>query len=167
MLELIMCFVLYAGTTNALPRRAFDKDAPDLSVESLTERDAVIKQHFNKPEVQYIGSTSGCGCDFPHVTLQGGRWSTFGDDEGYEKDELDMTQDDCHRRNRESLLRMLEANGDRVVELYGVWDGGNENFAKPPQAREDILVKRLLDSDFAFKEQGFYRIHLDTEAHSA
>jgi hypothetical protein len=157
-----MCFVLYAGTGKALPRMAFDKDAPGLSVESLTERDAPIKQHFSNPEVQYIGSTSGCGCDFPHVTLQGGRWPTIVDDEGYEKDESDIERDACHRRNQESLLRMLHTAGDKTVELYEVWDGGNEDFAEPPEAREDISAQRLLDSDFAFKEKGFYRVHLDT-----
>src|ERR1700677_3427939 len=162
-----MCFVLYVGTRKALPRIPFDKDAPDLSVESLTQFDAAIKQHFTEPEVQYIGSTSGCGCDFPHVTLQGGQWPTFGEDEGYEKDELDVERDACHRRNQESLLCMLKKAGDKTVELYGVWDGGNENFAKPPQAQEDIAAQRLLDSDFAFKEQGFYRVHLDTKADSA
>lgn len=155
-----MCFVLYAGTTKALSRRAFDKDAPDLSVESLTEFDGAIKQYFTKPEVQYIGSTSGCGCDFPHVTLQGGRWPR--DDEDYEKDEFEIQRDAIVRRNRELLVRMLEETGDKTVELYGVWDGGNENFAKPPQAREDIPGQRLLDSDFAFKEQGFYKVHLES-----
>jgi hypothetical protein len=162
-----MCFVLDAGSSKALPRIALDKDAPDLSVESLTERDASIKRHFSNPEVQYIGSTSGCGCDFPHMTLQGGRWPTFGDDEGYEKDELDIERDACHRRNQESLLLMLKMAGDKTVELYGVWDGGNENSAKPPQAREDISAQRLLVSDFAFKEQGFYRVHLDTNTDTA
>ena len=157
-----MCFVLYAGTTKALSRTAFDKDAPDLSVEPLTEFDGAIKQYFTKPEVQYIGSTSGCGCDFPHVTLQGGRWPTFSDDEGYEKDEFEIQRDATVRRNRELLVRMLEETGDKTVELYGVWDGGNENFAKPPQAREDISAQRLLDSDFAFKEQGFYKVHLES-----
>ena len=62
-----------------------EKDAPDLSVESLTESDAAIKRFFSNPEVQYIGSTSGCGCDFPHVILQNGQWPTL---EDTEKDEL-------------------------------------------------------------------------------
>ena len=157
-----MCFVLYAGTTTPLPRRTFDEEVPDLSVESLTERDAAIMQYFSNPQIQYVGSTSGCGCDFPHVTLQDGRWPIFGDDESYQKDELDLKQDASHRRNRESLVDLLRTTGDRMVELYGVWDGGNEAFAKPPQADEDISVHRILDSDFYFQEQGFYRVHLES-----
>jgi len=152
-----MCFVLYAGTTIALPRKMFDKDAPNLSVESLTERDAPIKRHFSNPEVQYIGSTSGCGCDFPHVILQNGEWPTI---EETEKDELDIARDISDRRNKEALVALLQTTGDKTVELYGVWDGGNEVFDKPPQAQEEISVQRLLESEFRFKEQGFYKLHL-------
>jgi hypothetical protein len=43
-----------------------NKNAPDLSAESLTEFDAAITQYFTEPEVQYIGATSRCGCEFPH-----------------------------------------------------------------------------------------------------
>jgi hypothetical protein len=45
-----------------------------------------------------------------------------------------------------------------MIELYGIWDG---DFAKPPQAREDIPLKCLLDGDFSFKEQGFYRVDIE------
>jgi hypothetical protein len=69
-----MCFTLYAGTTNPLPRKAWDKDARGLSVNSVAERDANVVKRFNRREVQYIGSTYGCGCDFPHVTLTRGEW---------------------------------------------------------------------------------------------
>lgn len=71
-----MCFVLYAGTVKALSRVAWDKEAPDLCVEPLKDHDAAIKQYFSLPEVQYVGSTSGCGCDFPNVMLQNGEWPT-------------------------------------------------------------------------------------------
>jgi hypothetical protein len=154
-----MCFVLYAGTSVALPRKTFDKDNPDLSVESLTDRDVGIKRHFSTPEVQYVGSTSGCGCDFPHVILQNGQWPRL---EDAEKDELDVAQDISHRHNREALVALLRSTGDKMVELYGVWDGGNDAFDKPPQVQEEISVQRLLEEDFYFKEQGFYKIHLES-----
>ena len=153
-----MCFVLYAGTVSALPRATFNKDAPDLSVESLTERDAAIRLYFSNPEVQYVGYTSGCGCDFPNVMFQNGGWPTL-DIEDAEKDEFEIAQDISNRHNRELLVNFLRANGDKLVELYGVWDGGNEAFAKSPQAIENISLDRILDSDFRFKEQVLYRVH--------
>lgn len=152
-----MCFVLYAGTTDPLPRRRFDKDAPDLSVESLTERDAGIKRHFSSPAVQYVGSTSGCGCDFPHAIFQSGGWPEIEFNRDAEKDELEIAKDASNRQNCAALVALLQTTGDKVVELYGVWDG---DFAKVPQARENISVERLLEPGFCLKEQGFYKVCL-------
>jgi hypothetical protein len=153
-----MCFVLYAGTTTPLPRRSFDKYAPAISVESLTERDTPIRQHFRNPEVQYIGSTSGCGCDFPHATLQNGQWPELEIPEDVEKDELDIARGLSDHHNREALVNLLRTSGNKMIELYGVGDG---DFATPPKAQEDISVDKLLDPHFHFKEQGFYRVYLD------
>jgi hypothetical protein len=151
-----MCFVLYAGTTKPLSRRVFQKDAPDLSVESLDERDAAIREHFSKPEVQYIGSTSGCGCDFPNVALQGLEWPFF-----EELEPKDPERKASDRHNREALVDLLRDSGEQTVELYGVWDG---DFIEAPKAREDVRLERLLDSSFRFKEQGFYRVRVRGEA---
>jgi hypothetical protein len=156
-----MCFVLYVGTTNPLPRRKFDEDSLGLSVEPLTDRDAGIKQYFGNPEVQYVGSTSGCGCDFPHATLQNGQWPEIEYTEEVEKDDLEIARDVSGRQNREALVLLLRMTGDKMIELYGVWDGGNEAFTKSPQAHESISLNRILDSDFRFKEQGFYSVHME------
>ena len=154
-----MCFVLYVGTSNPLPRRKFDKDSLDLSVESLSERDAAIKQYFSKPEVQYVGSTSGCGCDFPHATLQNGRWPELGyHDEDAEKDELDIAREVSDRQNCNALVALLRTSGNETVELYGVWDG---DFAKAPRARQEVSINELIGRNFRFKEQGFYKVHLE------
>ncbi len=154
-----MCFVLYVGTTGPLPRRKFDKDSLDLSVESLTERDTAIKQFFSTPEVQYVGSTSGCGCDFPHATLQNGRWPEIEyRDEDAEKDELDIAREVSDRRNCKALVALLRTTGDEMVELYGVWDG---DFATEPKAQETISIDELLGVNFRFKEQGFYKVYLE------
>jgi hypothetical protein len=147
-----MCFVLYAGTAKPLPRRTWNKQAPDLSIASLTDRDVAIKAHFSKPEVQHIGSTSGCSCDFPFVMLQKGQWPFF-----EELENKDPKQAATDRYNRESLVALLRASGGETVELYGVWDG---DFAKMPRAKEDVPLERLLESDFRFKEQGFYRVKM-------
>jgi hypothetical protein len=155
-----MCFVLYAGTVSALPRVAWSKEAPDLSVESLPERDAAIRQYFSNPEVQYVGSTSGCGCDFPNVMLQNGEWPTLGTEEA-EKDEFDKARDISDRHNRELLVSFLKANCNKTVELYGFWIGDIET-SKPPQAFENIPLNRILESDFLFKEQVLYRVQIES-----
>src|SRR5215469_1446307 len=158
-----MSFVLYVGTTNPLPRRKFDKDAADLAVESLTDRDARIKQHFSCPEVQYVGSTSGCGCDFPHAMFQSGGWPEIEFYKTAEKDELGIARDRVHRQNCEALVSLFRATGEKLVELYGVWDG---EFSVAPQAHETVLVESLLEPDFYFKEQGFYRVRMEPTSES-
>jgi len=151
-----MCFVFYAGTIKPIPRREWQKESTQLAVESLTDRDAPIRVHFNSPKVQYIGSTSRCGCDFPHAILQGGEWPTYF--LGLEEDATKLASD---RFNREALFDLLEKTGETTVELYGIWDG---NFAESPKARESISLGRILDSNFWFKEQGFYAVKIGSES---
>ena len=149
--EKIMCFLLYAGTESPLPRKSRDKTAPDLCVESLTEHDRAIRSHFTKPEVQYVGSTSGCGCDFPFVMLHNGEWPIVEDDED------DPEWAAMLSRNREGLVALLRNAGEKSVELYGVWEG---DFEEEPKARESIALERILDGDFWFKERGFYVVEI-------
>ena len=147
--------MLYAGTTTPLARRerqpnVRQPNALRLAVSSLSERDFPVKAHFRNPEVQYISSTCGCGCAFPSLNLHEGEWPIFQIEEDAERDAEE-------RDNRELLVALLRESGERVVELYGIWDG---DFAKPPQAVEEISLDRVLDTDFRFKEQGFYRVTL-------
>lgn len=149
-----MCFVLYVGTSKPVLRKEWRNDAPDLSVKALTERESSITTHFNRPEVQYIGSTSGCGCDFPHVMFQNGGWPWVGDET---EDELDRQRKATEQHNRKGLVTLLRQTGESSVELYGVWDG---DFKKPPAARDEIPLEAILDPAFRFKEQGFYTVRL-------
>jgi hypothetical protein len=61
------------------------------------------------------------------------------------------------RMNREALVALLRESGEKTVELYGIWDG---EFEKPVNAREEILLTRILEPDFRFKERCFYSVSL-------
>jgi len=143
-----MCFVLYAATSKPLPRSAWELGSPDLPVEPLNADDAIVKGHFINREVQYIGSTAGCGCDFPHVLFQGGEWLQFEDTETH-------AEQDGYRKNREQLVSLLRSTGDTTVELYGIWDG---DFAEAPEVHETIPLDAILNPKFLFKERGFYKV---------
>jgi hypothetical protein len=147
-----MCFTLYAGTSNPLPRKAFNNEAPDICVESLNEQDAAARKCFSLPEVQYIGSTSNCGCDFPHAMYQNGGWPFFRKDEDAEQ----LDSDTC---NKAALVHLLESTKEKRIEVYGVWNG---DFSEP-KAREEISLEDILSPDFYFKEQGFYTVSVDNE----
>jgi len=146
-----MCFLLYAGTSNSIARRKWVKEHPDLSVGSLSDYDAEIRSHFTTPEVQPIGSTSGCGCDFPHLLYQNAGWPAYLE---VEVDEERLASD-CF--NRESLAGLLRDTGESYVELYGVWAG---DFAEEPRSREEVSIESIRRADFYFKERGFYRVYL-------
>ena len=145
-----MCFLLYAGTSKPMLRKEWRSEAPDVCVKSLTEHESAIKTHFTQPEVQYIGSTSGCGCDFPNVMYQSGGWPEL---------ELDDDNDEeaSEHKSCEALVTLLHASDEEIVELYGVWDG---DFAEAPQAREEISVQTLTQPNFKFKERGFYIVRI-------
>ena len=122
-----------------------------MPVEALSEHDAMVREHFSNPEIHFIGSTSGCGCNFPHVDLQGGSWPCFEDPEIVEEDAV------SERKSREGLVSLLRSSGDSTVELYGIWYG---DFAESPQAYEDIPVEAILQQDFRLKERGFYKVFI-------
>jgi hypothetical protein len=152
-----MCFVLYAGTSRPLPRREWDKHAPSVSVRSLNETDLPVRLHFTHPEVQNIGSTSCCGCDFPHVTLTRGDWI------GYQQVEVDDPEREAvERRNREGLVDLLKRSGEPMVELYGIWLTDGEDFLRAVNFREEIPLTRILEPTFRFKERGFYQVTTST-----
>ena len=140
-----MCFMLYAGTSRMLPRKEWRTDAPDISVRSLTEIDVAVKEHFEHSQVQLIGSTSHCGCDFPCVNLQNGEWPTAPNE--------DAERIATESYNRQGLFRLLQDSDEETLELYCVWSG---DIAKAPSVREEINLNRILDEDFYFKERGFY-----------
>ena len=146
-----MCFMLYVGTTKPIPRREWKKDAPDISVASLSEQDLAIKAHFNSAEVQCVGSTAGCGCDFPHVLLQNGEWPNFDFD--------DAERVGTFGQNRKALVTLLRNTGETAIEIYGLWWG---NFKKQPLSCEEIPLVRILEPDFLFREQVFYRVSMQS-----
>jgi hypothetical protein len=140
--------MLYAGTRKALPRREWNREAPDVCVESLGESDANIVGHFTQPEVQCVGSTSGCGCDFPHTTLYS------------DVVEIDPEWEASERFNRGRLVRLLRESGEEMVELYGIWlSDWKKDPLSPEVFREDIPLAKILEPTFRFKERGFYRVN--------
>lgn len=152
-----MCFVLCVGTMDPIRPEEWQEDALGPSVAPLTERDAPIKAHFTLPEVNYIGSSSRCGCDFPHATFQNGGWPEIGyipaDAQIAERVVID-------RNNREALVDFLQKTGEGIVELYGVWEG---DFSEVPSAQESITVEEILNPNFLFQERGFTKLQSSTD----
>lgn len=145
--------MLYAGTSKPLPRKEWNRDAPDVCVKSLGETDANIAGHFTRPEVQYVGSTSDCGCDFPHTSLYS------------EVVETDPEREASERFNRERLATLLRETGEEMIELYGIWlSDWKKDPLLPEVSREDIPLAKILEPTFCFKERAFYRVNCGQNA---
>ena len=101
-----MCFQLYAGTVKPIPRAPWNKDAPSISVEDVRESEQSILAFFSSPYVQFIGSTCGCGCDFPSITEHRGEWPWW--------DELEPEPEHqaVEQQNREHLAILLRSAGE-------------------------------------------------------
>lgn len=152
-----MCFMLYAGTTKPLPRSDWNMDDPKVHVTSLSERDAPIATHFSLPEVQCIGSTSGCGCDFPNATLSSGTWDTeLGTD-------IDPEWEAIMHLNCEALIVLLRGSGERIVELYGIWLSRGGEVEESPKKREKISASEITNPRFCFKERCLYQVNISDE----
>jgi hypothetical protein len=149
---MVMCFMFYVGTEQSIPRRAFDQKAPGISVQDLDSGEESIRLHFHKPEVQNIGSTSNCGCDFPSAILQGDAWPQA---EYYFEPDKERAASD--QFNREALVALLRSIREESVELYVVWSG---DYVEKPHKRETISVDEILDRQFRFKELCFYEMLL-------
>lgn len=144
-----MCFVLYVGTETPLPLIEWRKEAPDISVEPLPENQAAIKAHFSMPVVQYVGSTSGCGCDFPHWEMIQGQ--VLPED----FDPRDEDEKRSNHKNVAALVKLLRESGEPAWELYGVWDG---DFGESPDAVKSIALGDIEKPHFFFIERVFYRV---------
>lgn len=125
-----MCFQLFAGTSKPLPRSEWNMSDPHVNVCDLTATWARLI--FSKPAVQYIGSTSCCGCAFPSVMQdRAGDWPYW----------LDPIEDAeviaSDKRECEELCRILSQLDEDEIELYGVWAG---NEGTEPVIREEIML---------------------------
>jgi len=151
-----MCFSLFAGTTRPLPRSEWVEDGPLVNVRDLNESDAWTRAFFTKPETQYIGSDTICGCGFPSVMQDAyGNWPYYMDPI---KDAEEIKE---NRKICSELCDMLALANEDWIELYGIWAG---NEGKEPLIREEIALDDIRRECFRFKEGGFYRVKLrDTE----
>lgn len=123
-----------------------------VNVQNLKETESRIRTHFSKPEIQYIGSSTHCGCGFPSVMQDSsGEWY-YWLDSVKDAEEIASNRHEC-----EELCDVLAQLDEDYVELYGVWAG---NEGKEPLIREEIALADIRRDLFRFKEGGFYTVKI-------
>jgi hypothetical protein len=147
-----MCFLLFAASERPLPRSEWSMNDPHVHVCDLDESDSWTRSIFSKPEIQYIGSSTGCGCAFPSVRQdRAGDWPYWLDPV------TDAEEIASNRRECEELFQLLSKLDEDEIELYGVWAG---NEGREPLIGEAIALDDIRLELFRFKEGGFYRVKL-------
>src|SRR3569833_3171135 len=143
-----MCFLLYAATRKPIPRREWSMSDPHVNVQDLKESEIRIRAIFSKPEIQYIWSSTHCGCAFPSVMQDGsGDWY-YWLDPVKDAEEIASNRHEC-----EELCTLLAQLDLDEIELYGVWAG---NEGEQPLIREEISLDDIRRELFRFKEGGLY-----------
>jgi len=109
-------------------RKEYHKDAPDLSVKSLTERESSIPTHFSEPQVHYVGSlvrllTVGAISRTACLRIENGLGSMTKN--------LNPSGKRVSVYNRERLVALLRETADAAVELCGVWDADFDFTTRP------------------------------------
>lgn len=131
-----MCLMLYLGSDVPLATIAWEPDHPPLHVAELDERDAVVRQHFSKLLVYYIGAHGGCGCGFAAGSAD------------------DNTSNPDIFRPRQLLAeftrKALQMQND--VEFFACWDGDQSHDV---EHREQISPDELAFSEKVFLEKQF------------
>lgn len=100
-----MCMVLYAASDSPLPEIAEAAPPPALSVRPVSGAEELVRIHFSKPYVYFLGSHTGCSCGFQYGEL---------------------VDEDAEGRASVGALGAFLAEALRIagpVELFACWDG--------------------------------------------
>jgi hypothetical protein len=106
-----MCMVLYAAAD--APLRTIPDDGPvALSVRPINATEELVRAHFSKPHVYFLGSHSACSCGFNY---------------GYSPN-----TDAAGRESVTQLGLYLAAAVTHAgpIEIYACWDGDEAKHAK-------------------------------------
>jgi hypothetical protein len=130
-----MCLAVYISTDKELELGTFVTGLTDIYFEKLSEEEEVaLRQKFSKKNIYYIGSSSGCSCDFGF------------DSENFNDTELVSEED---KKSPQKLIDFLtEMTLSENIEFYCCWEG---DWNLPIESRKEIdildisLTRTILD----------------------
>ena len=133
-----MCLMVYIGSDKPLPLIDWNEDKRAFSVSDLSKYEKNVAVQFQFPHVYNAGSHLGCGCGF---------LKEF-------KEEQALAQANKNYLQLNAYLQKAHEMGAHY-QVFACWDGDQE--AKPAH-REEIDLKRLIETHFEFKEKTLYEI---------
>lgn len=96
---------------------AWKKGETYLSIYDLTIEDDIVRKHFTKKYLYFLGAHEGCSCGFSR--------GEFGD---LEDDDEQVKNSKSIHELKHFLIRALQK--DKSVELYACWEGEQDDDIK-------------------------------------
>jgi hypothetical protein len=139
-----MCMALYVAAAEPLPIVGWNESKPAFNVQELSDSEQIVRRHFTKPHVYYLGAHTGCSCGFAFGQLE----STSAEDEAEET---------AGRASVAALQKYLRDAVQRTgeVELYSCWEGDQGHV---PEQNIDITPESFAGDAFRFPEKAFFRV---------
>jgi hypothetical protein len=133
--------VYYIGTENDVRLIEFDPTHPAFNVAELDEHSQIVKKHFTKPYVHYVGSRSGCGCGF---RAQPSCW--------YDQKSEEFAETVKDHNALADYLEELLRKGETEIEWYGCWSGDEEEEIEFRKVGSSSDIRQ---DEFEFNEREF------------
>ena len=143
--------MLHVATGCALPKRAWNEQAPHVWIGDVNEEAEPVREHFSLPSIAYVGSDLNCGCGFRSVMFQNGGWP-----EEYLIAEGEIETEGTQRNHQELHAALTDAlRHSVVVELYGCW---TDHYREKTEGEQEIEADDILSQEFFFRERVLYRV---------
>jgi hypothetical protein len=146
-----MCFVLYMATPRPVTLIKWDEKNPSLHIEELGEGELEVTAKFTLPYCYHAGSDTFCGCGYRNASYQNGSWP----EEEWQPDDYDAEGDRQAMHEQLTTFIRKELSPGDPVEFYGLWE---DDLTLPPLSDQKIVLSRLTEPTFFFRDRGRYRI---------
>ena len=136
-----MCLAVYIATDKKIELGTFVAEQTYIYFEKpIDEEEIALRPIFSKKNIYYVGSSSGCSCDFGF------------DSEDFNDAELISEED---KKSPQKLIDFLsEMTLSENIEFYCCWEG---DWKLPIESRKEIDIRNItLDKNyFGTKEKEF------------
>ncbi len=172
-----MCKFIFIGTISKLQEIPFHKDKPDFHVKALPDEFQAVSDKFKHPNIYYVGTSEGCGCDFyilqslteeekkrindsisRKLKLRTAKYirRILGQQEKQRVNQIKTTQEnEKHLKQTYQLIEVIEneVRKNGTVELYCCWA---EEYEFTPNNHQVIHInKTKLKEGFEIQEREF------------
>jgi hypothetical protein len=139
-----MCMALFLAAAEPLPIIPWSEADRSFNVQLLSESEQVVRRHFTKPNVYYLGAHTGCSCGFSYGQMR-------------LVNAEDQIEDASARRSVAALRQYLDEAVRRLgeVELFSSWEG---DWAEEVESSLEVSPEWFGGESFKLPEKVAFRV---------